>query len=74
MARKLLRTAEINGFLIGYEKERAGGQTFAFAHCPHCGKRIETAQFQLDAGLATAEKILAHIVATHNSNQHTEHF
>jgi hypothetical protein len=74
VSRKFLRTAEIKGFLIGYEKERAGGQTFAFAHCPHCGKKFEIAQLQVDAGLATAEKILAHIAATHNSIQHSEHF
>jgi len=62
--RRLLRAAEIRGFLIGYEK--GGGQTFAFGHCPYCGERFETVQVKLDAGLPTAEKLSAHIAAKHN--------
>jgi hypothetical protein len=65
--RRLLRAAEIKGFLIGYEK--GGGQTFAFGHCPHCGETFETFQVKLDAGPPTAEKISAHIVAKHNPKE-----
>jgi len=67
--RRLLRAAEIRGFLIGYE--RGGGQTFAFGHCPCCGEKLETVQGKLDAGLPTVEKILAHIAKKHNSKRDT---
>lgn len=65
--RRLLRAAEIRGFLIGYEK--GGGQTFAFGHCPYCGEKFETVQLKLDAGLPTAEKLAAHIAIKHNSKR-----
>jgi len=67
--RRLLRAAEIRGFLIGYE--RGGGQTFAFGHCPYCGEKFETVQLKLDAGLPTAEKLSAHIATKHNSKSDT---
>jgi hypothetical protein len=60
---KLLRTAEIKGFLIAYEK--TGGQIFAIGYCPQCGERIETLQLEVDAGFFTVEKITAHLAANH---------
>ena len=36
-------------------------------HCPHCGEKIETLQLELDAGLATVEKLSAHVAGNHHS-------